>query len=127
MHVFKGTREITIYDLNGNKIKELDSFIYKDTYYLINPSTNISSYSFKVEDDGNIIFFGTKNPQDEANIYIIDANTKIDICVDKEKYNIKDSDIVTAVFTVKYLGDFKFSDINYKETVTTVKDIKWCN
>ncbi len=114
-----------IYDLDGNKVKTISRFIDKDgNQYQIYPSYSPNAI-FNISDDGTISFAGTKHIQGGlASSYITNLGETIDLCESGNEY--KDNDIVSAIFKMKYLGNYKFDDISYVSTKTTIKDIRNC-
>lgn len=114
-----------IYDINGNEIKTITRFIDKDgNQYQIYPSYSQNEI-FNISEDGTISFAGTKHIQGGlASSYITNLGETIDLCESGNEY--KDNDIVSAIFKMKYLGNYKFDDISYVSTKTTIKDIRNC-
>ena len=114
-----------IYDLEGNEIKTITRFIDKDdNQYQIYPSYSQNSI-FNISEDGTISFAGTKHIQgSSASSYITNLGETIDLCESGNEH--KDNDIVSAIFKMKYLGNYKFDDISYVSTKTTIKDIRNC-
>ena len=98
-------------DLDGNQ-------------YQIYPSYSQNEI-FNISDDGTISFAGTKHIQGGlSSSYINNLGETIDLCESGNEY--KDNDIVSAIFKMKYLGNYKFDDISYVSTKTTIKDIRNC-
>ena len=114
-----------IYDLEGNEIKTITRFIDKDdNQYQIYPSYSQNAI-FNISEDGTISFAGTKHIQGgSASSYITNLGETIDLCESGNEY--KDNEIVSAIFKMKYLGNYKFDEISYVSTKTTIKDIRNC-
>ena len=114
-----------IYDIEGNEIKTITRFIDKDdNQYQIYPSYSQNAI-FNISEDGTISFAGTKHIQGgSASSYITNLGETIDLCESGNEY--KDNEIVSAIFKMKYLGNYKFDDISYVSTKTTIKDIRNC-
>ena len=114
-----------IYDLDGTEVKTISRFIDKDgNQYQIYPSYSQNEI-FNISDDGTISFAGTKHIQGGlSSSYINNLGETIDLCESGNEY--KDNDIVSAIFKMKYLGNYKFDDISYVSTKTTIKDIRNC-
>ena len=114
-----------IYDLDGTEVKTISRFIDKDgNQYQIYPSYSQNEI-FNISDDGTISFAGTKHIQGGlASSYITNLGETIDLCENGNEY--KDDEIVSAIFKMKYLGNYKFDDISYVSTKTTIKDIRNC-
>ena len=114
-----------IYDLDGTEVKTISRFIDKDgNQYQIYPSYSQNEI-FNISDDGTISFAGTKHIQGGlSSSYINNLGETIDLCESGNEY--KDNDIVSANFKMKYLGNYKFDDISYVSTKTTIKDIRNC-
>ena len=114
-----------IYDIDGNEIKTITRFIDKDdNQYQIYPSYSQNAI-FNISEDGTISFAGTKHIQGgSASSYITNLGETIDLCESGNEY--KDNEIVSAIFKMKYLGNYKFDDISYVSTKTTIKDIRNC-
>ena len=114
-----------IYDLEGNEIKTITRFIDKDdNQYQIYPSYSQNAI-FNISEDGTISFAGTKHIQGgSASSYITNLGETIDLCESGNEYN--DNEIVSAIFKMKYLGNYKFDEISYVSTKTTIKDIRNC-
>ena len=114
-----------IYDINGNEIKTITRFSDKDgNQYQIYPSYSQNEI-FNISDDGTISFAGTKHIQGGlVSSYITNLGETIDLCENGNEY--KDDEIVSAIFKMKYLGNYKFDDISYVSTKTTIKDIRNC-
>ena len=111
------SRWLDFYDLDGNIIYTID-------YFADNKGRIFAFYddSFKIDKNGNIEFKGTKHTQGLANTYITKTGI-VDVC----EQNIDDSEIVSGIFQIKYIGNNTFTQINYKETIEVVSDIKSCN
>ena len=114
-----------IYDLDGTEVKTISRFIDKDgNQYQIYPSYSQNEI-FNISDDGTISFAGTKHIQGGlSSSYINYLGETIDLCESGNEY--KDNDIVSAIFKMKYLGNYKFDDISYVSTKTTITDIRNC-
>ena len=114
-----------IYDVDGNKIKTITRFIDKDgNQYQIYPRYRQNEI-FNISEDGTISFAGTKHIQGgSASSYITNLGETIDLCESGNEYN--DNEIVSAIFKMKYLGNYKFDEISYVSTKTTIKDIRNC-
>ena len=114
-----------IYDIDGNEIKTITRFIDKDSnQYQIYPSYSPNAI-FNISEDGTISFAGTKHIQGgSASSYITNLGETIDLCESGNEY--KDNEIVSAIFKMKYLGNYKFDEISYVSTKTTIKDIRNC-
>ena len=114
-----------IYDINGNEIKTITRFSDKDgNQYQIYPSYSQNEI-FNISEDGTISFAGTKHTQGgAASSYITNLGETIDLCESGNEY--KDDEIVSAIFKMKYLGNYKLDDISYVSTKTTIKDIRNC-
>ena len=114
-----------IYDLDGTEVKTISRFIDKDgNQYQIYPSYSQNEI-FNISDDGTISFAGTKHIQGGlVSSYITNLGETIDLCENGNEY--KDDEIVSAIFKMKYLGNYKFDDISYVSTKTTIKDIRNC-
>ena len=114
-----------IYDIDGNEIKTITRFIDKDdNQYQIYPSYSQNAI-FNISEDGTISFAGTKHIQgSSASSYITNLGETIDLCESGNEY--KDNEIVSAIFKMKYLGNYKFDEISYVSTKTTIKDIRNC-
>ena len=114
-----------IYDLEGNEIKTITRFIDKDdNQYQIYPSYSPNAI-FNISDDGTISFAGTKHIQGgSSSSYITNLGETIDLCESGNEY--KDDEIVSAIFKMKYLSNYKFDNISYVSTKTTIKDIRNC-
>lgn len=114
-----------IYDLDGTEVKTISRFIDKDgNQYQIYPSYSQNEI-FNISDDGTISFAGTKHIQGGlSSSYINNLGETIDLCENGNEY--KDDEIVSAIFKMKYLGNYKFDDISYVSTKTTIKDIRNC-
>lgn len=114
-----------IYDLDGTEVKTISRFIDKDgNQYQIYPSYSQNEI-FNISDDGTISFAGTKHIQGgSSSSYINNLGETIDLCENGNEY--KDDEIVSAIFKMKYLGNYKFDDISYVSTKTTIKDIRNC-
>ena len=114
-----------IYDIDGNEIKTITRFIDKDgNQYQIYPRYSQNEI-FNISEDGTISFAGTKHIQGgSASSYITNLGETIDLCESGNEY--KDNEIVSAIFKMKYLGNYKFDDISYVSTKTTIKDIRNC-
>ncbi len=114
-----------IYDLDGTEVKTISRFIDKDgNQYQIYPSYSQTEI-FNISDDGTISFAGTKHIQGgSSSSYINNLGETIDLCENGNEY--KDDEIVSAIFRMKYLGNYKFDDISYVSTKTTIKDIRNC-
>ena len=114
-----------IYDIDGNEIKTITRFIDKDdNQYQIYPSYSQNAI-FNISEDGTISFAGTKHIQGgSASSYITNLGETIDLCESGNEY--KDNEIVSAIFKMKYLGNYKFDEISYVSTKTTIKDIRNC-
>lgn len=111
------SRWLDFYDLDGN-------IIYTIKYFTDNKGRLFTFYnnSFKIDKDGNIEFEGTKHTQGISNSYITEIGI-VDVC----EQNIGDSEIVSGIFQTKYIGNNTFTQINYKETIKVVSNIKSCN
>lgn len=111
------SRWLDFYDFEGN-------IIYTVDYFADNKGRIFTFYddSFKIDKNGNIEFEGTKHTQGISNSYITETGI-VDVC----EQNINDSEIVSGIFQIKYIGNNTFSQINYKETIEVVSDIKSCN
>ena len=114
-----------IYDLDGTEVKTISRFIDKDgNQYQIYPSYSPNAI-FNISEDGTISFAGTKHIQgSSASSYITNLGETIDLCESGNEY--KDNEIVSAIFKMKYLGNYKFDEISYVSTKTTIKDIRNC-
>ena len=116
--------EKTLY-VSQSEVKTISRFIDKDgNQYQIYPSYSQNEI-FNISDDGTISFAGTKHIQGGlASSYITNLGETIDLCENGNEY--KDDEIVSAIFKMKYLGNYKFDDISYVSTKTTIKDIRNC-
>ncbi len=114
-----------IYDLDGTEVKTISRFIDKDgNQYQIYPSYSPNAI-FNISDDGTISFAGTKHIQGgSSSSYITNLGETIDLCESGNEY--KDDEIVSAIFKMKYLSNYKFDNISYVSTKTTIKDIRNC-
>ena len=114
-----------IYDLDGTEVKTISRFIDKDgNQYQIYPSYSQNAI-FNISDDGTISFAGTKHIQGgSSSSYITNLGETIDLCESGNEY--KDDEIVSAIFKMKYLSNYKFDNISYVSTKTTIKDIRNC-
>lgn len=111
------SRWLDFYDLDGNIIYTID-------YFTDNKGRIFAFYDddFKIDKNGNIEFEGTKHIQGASNTYITKTGI-VDVCEE----NIDDSEIVSGIFQIKYIGNNTFTQINYKETIKVVSDIKSCD
>ena len=111
------SRWLDFYDLDGNVIYTID-------YFADNKGRIFAFYddSFKIDKNGTIEFEGTKHTQGASNTYITKTGI-VDVC----EQNIDDSEIVSGIFQIKYIGNNTFTQINYKETIKVVSDIKSCD
>lgn len=111
------SRWLDFYDLDGNIIYTID-------YFADNKGRIFAFYddSFKIDKNGTIEFEGTKHTQGASNTYITKTGV-VDMC----EQNIDDSEIVSGIFQIKYIGNNTFTQINYKETIEVVSDIKSCD
>lgn len=111
------SRWLDFYDLDGNIIYTID-------YFTDNKGRIFAFYDddFKIDKNGNIEFEGTKHIQGASNAYITKTGI-VDVCEE----NIDDSEIVSGIFQIKYIGNNTFTQINYKETIKVVSDIKSCD
>lgn len=92
------SRVLNFYDFEGN-------IIYTVDYFADNKGRIFAFYddSFKIDKNGNIEFEGTKHTQGISNSYIIETGI-VDVC----EQNINDSEIVSGIFQIKYIGNNTF-------------------
>lgn len=115
---------MVIYDFDGNKIKTITIFNDNDgRLFNVYPGYS-DTESFHVSNDGVIHIVGTKHLQGSANTYIDNNGSTIDLCTQGD--GISKDEIVSGIFKFNYLNDYSFSDIEYVDTKTTIKDIKSC-
>lgn len=111
-----------IYDFSGNIIKTFSRIVdEKGRVFNVYPGYSTAE-EFNISTDGVINFVGTKHLQGAANSYIDNTGSTIDLC--DQASNIDDDEIVSGLFSFKYLGNYSFSSVNYVSTKSVVKDIK---
>ena len=123
-----------IYNIEGKKIKTITRFIDNNgNLFTIYPKYSEHEI-FNIAKDGTISFVGTKHVQGVGGTYITNSGDEINLCSGSHSENnteytdeYKDDDIVSGIFKMNYLGNYKFSDISYVSTKTTINDIRNCS
>ena len=112
--------KVIIFDYKGNKLKEI---------YILDDESDIVVKSFKVKGD-KIIFKGQKNLIDNAVILSTEGDTKFifenaDLCKQIDVLKLKDSDLYSAEYELKYVTDKRFSRIKKRpNTEVYIKEYK---
>jgi hypothetical protein len=106
--------ELIVFDINGKRLLTVTNF-----------DSNLSGMKynrdFTIKDD-SIIIEATRENTCDAGVMLIN-NKYIDLNSDEGK-TLDGSEIVSAKYEIKYLGNYKFADPVRTETIKTVADIR---